>query len=63
MCKWNDNAIVTIASNHETHLPLQQATGRVKNTPKAKEQQPYLVHRYNEGMGGVDLMDRHLAKY
>ena len=63
MCKWNDNAIVTIASNHETHLPLQQATGRVKNIPKALVQQPYLVHRYNEGMNGVDLMDRHLAKY
>ena len=63
MCKWNDNAIVTIASNHETHLSLQEATGRVKNTPKDKVQQPYLVHKHNKGMGGVDLMDRLLAKY
>ena len=63
MCKWNDNAIVTIPSNHKTHLPLHEATRRVKNTPKTKVKQPYLVHKYNEGMGGVDLMDRRLAKY
>ena len=63
VCKWNDNAIVTIASNHETHLPLHEATRRVKSTPKTKVKQPFLVHKYNEGMGGVDLMDRLLAKY
>ena len=63
VCKWNDNSIVSIASNHETHVPFHEATRRVKRSSNVKVKQPYLVHKYNEGMGGVDLMDRLLATY
>ena len=35
---WNDNSIVTIASNHETHFFLQEASRCVMNTPKTKVQ-------------------------
>ncbi|XP_045135445.1 piggyBac transposable element-derived protein 3-like [Portunus trituberculatus] len=53
VCKWNDNSIVNIASNHETHLPLHEATRRVKKSSKVKVKQPHLVRKYNEGMGGL----------
>ena len=63
MCKWNDNSIMTITSNYETHLPLQEATHYVKGTSKTKLQQRILYQIFYKGMGGVDLMDRLLAKY
>ena len=63
VCKWNDNSIVTIASNHETHIPLHDANRLVNNASNTKVKQPHLIRKYNEGMGGVDLMDRLLATY
>ena len=35
---WNDNSIVTIASSHEHHFCLQEASRCVMNTPKTKVQ-------------------------
>lgn len=55
--KWNDNSVFAIASNWETHHPLYQVRRRVKGGEK-EVTQPHLVHSYNKGMGGVDLMDR-----
>ena len=61
--RWNDNSVVTLASNHTAVKPLQTARRRVK-AMKAKEvPQPHVVHKYNKGMGGVDVLDRMLAAY
>ena len=35
----------------------------VKGQPVNNVQQPDLIHAYNQGMGGVDLMDRMVASY
>lgn len=63
VCKLNDNSIVSIASNHETHVPFHEATRRVKRSSNVKVKQPYLVHKYNEGMGGVDLIGHIPTRY
>jgi len=61
--KWHDNSVVSVASNHLTHQPVQTANRRVKGSSSVPVTQPFMVRRYNEGMGGVDLMDRLLASY
>ena len=57
VAKWHDNSIVTIASNWENHEPVHKVRRRVKGGEK-QVPQPHLVHSYNKGMGGVNLMDR-----
>lgn len=61
--KWHDNAVVNVASNCYTHEPVLSVTRRVKGSSQVAVTQPHLVKRYNDGMGGVDLMDRLLAAY
>ena len=61
ICKWNDNAVVSVATNYLSHLPLHQVRRRVKKQSNVKVPQPHLICSYNEGMGGVDLMGRLLA--
>jgi hypothetical protein len=63
IAKWNDNAVVNVASNCYTHEPVLSVTRRVKGSSQVAVTQPHLVRRYNEGMGGVDLMDRLLAAF
>ena len=62
IAKWNDNAIVNIASNWETHEPISKASRRVKGGKK-EIKQLRLVSSYNQGMGGVDLIDRLAESY
>ena len=61
--RWNDNSLLTIASNHQTHFPIAQTRRRVKGASQCLVKQPHLIKQYNEGMGGVDLMDRLLGTY
>lgn len=61
--KWNDNSIVTMASNYLNHEPVQTAVRRVKGQSNVSVRQPFIVRQYNVSMGGVDLMDRLLASY
>lgn len=63
VCKWNDNSIVHVASNHQTHEPIHDVRRRVRGAPNNQVKQPDLIRQYNTGMGGVDLMDRLLATY
>lgn len=62
VAKWNDSAVVHVASNCVTHEPLQVAKRRV-NRNVLDVKQPFLVKRYNIGMGGVDLLDRLLGAF
>lgn len=64
ICSWNDNAVVTVASNCYTHEPI----GSVKRYSCAKKgnievPRPNLIKKYNEGMGGVDVLDKLLSSY
>lgn len=61
--KWNDNSVVTIASNIYSVEPLKKVERRVRGQGRIQVTQPYLLKKYNEGMGGVDLLDRMLSSY
>ena len=61
--KWNDNSVVTIASNVLGTEPVGRVKRRVKGKGETMVQQPNIVKRYNQGMGGVDLMDRALSEF
>lgn len=63
-CRWNDNAVVTVSSNHLSHEPVGTAKRFSRSSNKKVDiPQPYLIKKYNEGMGGVDVMDRLLGSY
>jgi len=61
--KWHNNSVVNLASNFETHLPVRSVGQRVKGQSNTCVSQLNLVKSYNEGMGGVDVMDRLLRSY
>jgi len=59
MLKWQDNSTVTIASNSYTHMPVQSVRRYVTKSQSYEQvSQPNLINLYNNGMGGVDVMDR-----
>lgn len=62
--KWNDNAVVTLASNFQSAEPLLY-TKRYSRTEKkiVSVSQPNLISSYNANMGGVDMLDNFVAKY
>ena len=55
--------LVLSANNCLTHLPVQSVSRRVKGQSQTYVKQPFLVRKYNESMGGVDLFDRLLSSY
>ena len=63
MCKWSDNAVVCIGRNHENVAPLRNVRRRVRGAPNQSVPQPQLIRKYNQGMGGVDMMDKLLGSY
>lgn len=60
--RWNDNSVVTFCSNCEGATPMGSAQRRVKQKGSVSVPQPYIVRSYNNGMGGVDLLDRALSE-
>ena len=62
--KWNDNAVVTLASNFQSHEPLLTAKRYSRIQKKVVTvTQPNLISSYNAHMGGVDMLDNFVAKY
>ena len=61
--KWQDNTVVTAASNYYTVNPIQIAERRVKSEKNKSVDQPNLIKMYNNGMSGVDVCDRLLSAY
>lgn len=64
LVRWNDNSVVTVASNSVGVQPIAQA----KRWSSAKKRevtidQPYLISKYNSGMGGTDRMDQNVSQY
>ena len=54
--KWQDNTVVTAASNYYTVNPIQIAERRVKSEKNKSVDQPNLIKMYNNGMGGENKM-------
>lgn len=64
VCQWNDNRPVVAVSNFETVTPLQTTNRWVsKEKKRSSIPLPFMIHRYNRNMGGVDLLDRFLSDY
>jgi len=61
--KCMDNSTVCIASNCLSHEPTHVVRRYVKPNPNQSVVQPHIIHQYNIGMGGVDVMDRLLSSY
>lgn len=64
VCRWNDNSVVTILSNHKIDTPVQTA----KRYDKKKKVMtnvaiPDSIVHYNQTMGGVDLFDNAINNY
>jgi DNA excision repair protein ERCC-6 len=64
LVKWKDSSVLTMASNHEGHLPL----GSVKRYSVQEKKNisvniPKCVQSYNGGMGGVDQLDKLASSY
>ncbi|XP_060801591.1 piggyBac transposable element-derived protein 3-like [Amyelois transitella] len=61
ICRWNDNNVVTVATNFE-NWALTSAT-RWSNEKKSKISipQPAVIASYNKNMGGVDKCDQAVA--
>lgn len=62
--RWNDNAVVTVASNWEAVEPITTAKRYSRGEKKhVIIKQPILISDYNKHMGGVDLLDNFVAMY
>lgn len=64
LCRWNDNNVITIASNASSVLP----TNKTKRFSQKEKQhiyidQPKPIKGYNENMGGVDRSDQNIGQY
>lgn len=64
MCRWNDNAVVTVATNNCTVFPLASVKRFNRKTKEMKNiDQPNMIREYNSYMGGVDLHDNAIENY
>ena len=64
VCSWNDNSVVSIASNA---IPVEPTRTCLRWSSNKKEviqvQMPQVIHSYNLNMGGVDCMDQNISLY
>ncbi|XP_033218972.1 piggyBac transposable element-derived protein 3-like [Belonocnema kinseyi] len=60
--RWNDNSVLTIATNHEEIEPLHRVK-RWNGGKKCYVDMPQVVKAYNNRMGGVQLFDNAMNHY
>lgn len=64
LCKWNDNSVVTLATNACTVFPVHKVKRFSQSEKKhVSIDQPRLIKAYNENMGGVDRSDQNIGQY
>jgi len=62
--RWNDNSVVTLASNCHGVEPVGTAQRwSCAEKTRISISQPYLIGQYNRNMGGVDRMDQNISAY
>ena len=64
LVRWNDNSVVTLATNCHSATPILQAK-RWSNKEKKTVtiDQPQTIAAYNRYMGGVDRLDQNVSTY
>lgn len=61
---WNDNRAVYVASNAIGSRPVSQVLRYCrKSRSHISIDQPFLIRKYNKGMGGVDRCDQNVSAY
>lgn len=64
LVRWNDNSVVTVATNNSTIEPLVSAKRyNRKEKTTVSIPQPKVIAEYNQHMGGVDLHDNGICNY
>jgi hypothetical protein len=64
LVRWNDNSVVTLGSNAFGVGPLGAAKRwSVAQRRQVFIEQPHLISKYNNGMGGTDRMDQNIHQY
>ena len=64
VCKWNDNSIVSIATNAVPIHPCKNVSRYSRQERKKIQiQQPRVISMYNRFMGGVDRSDQNISLY
>lgn len=64
MVRWNDNAVVTMASTTYGVHPLATVKRYSKSEKKlVNVRQPYAIKTYNAHMGGTDRMDEDISRH
>nr|CAI5828917.1 unnamed protein product [Callosobruchus analis] len=64
LCKWHDNSVVAIASNHTKILPTLPVKRFCRKEKKMMYvPQPHAIKMYNENMGGVDRAGQNISLY
>lgn len=64
LVRWNDNSVVTVATNNGSIEPIVAAKRyNRKEKKKVAITQPNVIAEYNQHMGGVDLHDNGIANY
>lgn len=64
ICKWNDNSIVTVASNAVPVAPFRSVPRySVAERKKININQPNMINVYNKNMKGVDRSDENIGLY
>lgn len=64
ICRWNDNNLVTMASNNTSVQPVAHVKRfSQKEKKNVMVEQPNIIKKYNENMGGVDRADQNISLY
>ena len=62
--RWNDNSVVTMASNSQGVNPIGSASRWSRSEKKCVDvPQPSVITQYNRYMGGVGRMDQNISSY
>ena len=59
--RWNDSSVVTLGSNAYSVEPVAAIKRCVKGLGKSNKNQPAITAAFNQGMGGLDLLNRALS--
>ncbi|GFR75614.1 PiggyBac transposable element-derived protein 3 [Elysia marginata] len=64
VCAWDDNSVVTLASNKDGVFPMARPSRwSIQEKKKVQIDQPCIVQAYNNYTGRVDRLDQNVGAY